>query len=620
VHATHRGPGAAAGGGGGGLSGRRLAWLQVTHRRGPALALWLCLAAAVALPALLLVVGAMAAESGLAQTLDQAGGFSVREDVAGVDAFDSLDRLVDVRATTRAGDALVPLGAFVMIGPLRVLTLRTEPATGDLAGRQLTALYAQHLAAHVSVVAGELPPEGLAGGETAVSMRQADADRLGVHLSDRVCGDYGGGAGGQPAWCARIVGLWRPLAAGDPFWTGEPPGVELAMGRYDLFQLAGQGALRPSATIRYWAVRDATTPGGTAPLAAQVGALATELRMPQRRVDTRLDRSLLAFDAHERRVSGAIDALAALVAVLGLGAVGLAAARLLDGQRRELALLRARGWTRGRAWLVAFGGLGAVGATAAAAAVGGCLLAATAITASGMGLSALTLRPADVPGMLVALVAVAAALIVLLAALAARAVWRDPRPSPEPAGRPPGARLAAGTAAVAGSAALALPHLPDAGRAAGVALLAAAVALGLPVAWGARRASVPGTLAHLQLARRPVQHAGAAFVLTLAAAGALFAALGLAAGLASEAALWLGLDVGLTAGGAGGLLLALVVSTLHFRSAARRRQREYGGLLAHGLVPAQVGRSLAVERAVTAAVSLLAGCVLGAALALLVLA
>jgi len=597
--------------------------VQATYRRGPAVALWLCLAAAVALPALLLVVDAMAAESGFAQTLDVAGGFSVRQDVSGVDAFDSLDHAVDARATARAGTALVRLGGLAALGPLRVQTLRSAPASAAVARSTVTAVYAEHLAAHVTVVAGELPPEGLAGGETAVTMPLAAADRLEMHLSDRVCGNFGGAANAQAAWCARIVGLWRPLVENDPFWGGAPSGLELAMGRFDLFELAKLGPPHPlQATIRYWASRDAATPGGAAALAGSVAALTADLRSPQRQVITRLDRSLLAFAAHERRVSAALDALAALVAVLGLGAVGLAADRLLDGQRRELALLRARGWARERAWLVAFEGPGLVGLTAAAAAIGGCLLAAAALTATGTGLSALTLRPSDVPGMLAAVVVVATALVALLAALAARAVWRDPRPSAPPAGRPQGATAAAGAAALIGIAALVLPRLsdtPPAAPALGVVLLAAAVALGVPVARLSRMATVPGALARLQLERRPVQHAGAAFVLMLAAAAAVFAAVGLGAGLASEVPLWLALDVGLAAGAVGGLLLAAAVHRVHFQSAERRRRREYGGLLAHGLPPGQVGRSLAVEQAVVAGTSLLAGCLLGVVLALAVL-
>jgi hypothetical protein len=554
-------------GGRGGLSSRRLAWRQATSRRGPAAALWICLAAAAALPALLLALDAIAAGASLTDTLALAGGFSVRQDAGGVDSFDGLERLADARAAARTGTALVPLGALARLGPLRVLTLRTAPAPAGLAGAALTAVYAEHLAAHVSVVAGELPPDGLAGGETAVTMPQAAADRLGLHLSDRLCGDFGAPPTAQPGWCARIVGLWRPLAAGDPFWSGAPPGPELAMGRFDLFQLAGPGPPRPpEATIRFWAARGATTPGGAAALAGEVSALAADLGAPQRQVDGQLAGGLSAFDEHRRRVSAAIDALAALVAVLGLGAAGLAAGRLLDGQRRDLALLRARGWARGSAWLVAFGGLGALGLTAAAAGTALCLLAA----------AGLALPRSDLPGVLLTLAGSVAALLALLAALAARAV-RDPSP----------------------------------GRRG--AFAAAAAVLWTPFAWLPWGGGVPAALARLQLARRPDQHAGAAFVLTLAAAGAVFAALGtgLASGAAGEAAL--------AAGAGGGVVLALAASGVHFRSAARRRQDEYGGLLAHGLPPEHVGRSAAAERAVTTSASLLVGCALGAVLALAVI-
>ena len=604
-----------------GLSARRLAWRQATRRRGRALALWLCLVASVALPTLLVLVDSLAGESGLAGTLEQAGGFSVRQDVAGVEALNALDRLVAARAAARTGADLVPLGTLVTIGPLRVRTLRAEQAPADLARLTLTAVFAAHLASHVSVIAGELPPDGLGGGPTAVTMARADADRLGVRLSDRLCGDFG--AGGQAQWCVRVVGLWQPLAPGDAFWSGVPTGMALAVGRYDLFQLARLGAPRPpAATVRYRAAAGAAV--GAAALAAGAGALAADLRAPQRRVDTRLDRELLAFDGSERRVTAAIHAAALLAAVLGLGAAGVAADRLLDGQRRELALLRARGWTRGRAWLVAFGGPGAVGLTAVGAAVVVCLLAAAALTATGSGLTALALREPDAPGLLLSLGAAGAADAVLLAVLAARAVWRDPRPAPPPAaGRP----LLAAVAALAGLAGLVLPHLVDgqngallAAPAAGVALLAAAVAVHPAAAGLPGRAGVPGALAHLQLTRRPGQHAGASFVLTLAATAVVFAALGVAAGPApGSAPLELGLAVGLAAGGAGGLLLALGMHALHFRTAARRRLREYGGLFAHGLPLDQVARSLAGEQAVTAGTSLATGAALGVALALSVL-
>ncbi|HXM56091.1 MAG TPA: hypothetical protein VOB72_11930 [Candidatus Dormibacteraeota bacterium] len=622
------------------LTRQRLAWRQATHRRGWALALWYSMAAAIALPGLLLLTDAMVAESGLAATLARDGGFSVRQSVADVDAFNTLDRQVDARVSARVGPALVPLGATAAAGPLHLVTVRTEPAPAALAQRTLTATYAAHLASHVAVVAGELPAEGLGGGETAVAMPQAAADQLGLRLSDRLCADFSAAPGGQARWCARIVGLWRPLAADDPFWGGVTPRFVLTMGRYDLFQLAGlRPGQGPVATVRYWAGAGAVRTDDAPLLAARVTALTAELRSPQRQVDSRIDRSLLAFGDRQHTVSVAIHALAALVAVLGLASVAMVAGRFLDGQSRELALLRARGWSRGRASRVAFTGPALVGLTAAAAAVAACAIAAALLTASGAGVSVLALRAADAPGLLAALFAIAIALVALLAVLTAGTVWRDPEPSlRRRAGRswPTGPGPAA-AGVVAGLAVMALPHVPGllaAATEAGAgwrdalfaapalgAFLAAAGAVSLPA--GRRVAgsgSLHGELAGLQLRRRPGQHAVATLLLTLAAAGTVFGALAATAGPGpDQPELRLGLYLAMGAGAGGGLLLGLAGFGLHFRSTARRRLHEYGGLFAHGLPPAQVTRSLGTEQAVTAGLAVVVGSALGIALALAVL-
>jgi len=624
------------------LTRGRLAWRQATHRGGWALALWLSLAAAIALPALLLLLNAMAVESGLAETLSADGGFSVRQTVPDVDAFNALDRQVSARVAARTGDALVALGPTATTGPLHLVTVRSEQAPAALTQRTLTATYAAHLADHVAVVAGELPVEGLGGGETAVAMPRAGADQLGLGLSDRLCADFTAGPGAQARWCARIVGLWRPLAADDPFWNGEVPRLELTMGRFDLFELAKlHPPQAPVGSIRYWATPWAVGLGGASGLAGRVGELAADMRAPNRQVDSRLDRSLIAFTARQRTASAAIHALAALIAVLGLTAVALVVNRFLAMQSRELALLRARGWPRGRVWRVAFVGVGAVGMTAVAAAVAICAIAAAVLSATGSGVSVLSLQPSDLPGLLAAVAAIAVALVGLLALLAARAVWHEPRPSlrgPEGRGTTGGAAPAIALGAV-GLAGMALPHLPGAAAALAAAgseardallvapalgailIAAGAVMLRPPAVWIRGRGTVHGELAGFQLERRPGQHAGAAFLLMVASAGAVFAALAVTSGAAGagQPGLRVGLDVAMAAGAIGGLVVALAGFGLHFRGAARRRVGEYGGLFAHGLPPAIVSRSLAAEQAATAGSALVGGCVLGAALALAVL-
>ena len=198
-----------------GLSMAKLAWLLATQRRGWAAALWLCLAAAIAMPALLPLINGTAVRSGLAQTLTRDGALTVEQDVTDLNTFTAFKREVDGRVAVRTGNAMVPLAAQATAGPLHLVTVSGAPASPTLTRQALTAAYADHLASHVAVDAGELPPDALGGGETAVTMSQAGADQLGLRLSDRVCMDFAPGTG-QPRWCARIVGLWQPLDSKDP--------------------------------------------------------------------------------------------------------------------------------------------------------------------------------------------------------------------------------------------------------------------------------------------------------------------------------------------------------------------------------------------------------------------
>ena len=620
-----------------GLTATSLAWLQATRRRGWAGVLWLCLVAAIALTGLLPLIDAMAVESGLAEVLTRDGEVSVQRDVDGVDALAALEREVDDRVAAQTGSALVPLATSVSEGPLHLVSVNNVPPQGA-ALQQLTASYLDHLAAHVDLVAGALPPEGLGGGETAVTMPRATAQQLGLRLGDRFCMDFG--AGGQVLWCPRLIGLWEPIDVGGPYWAGRRPGLQLQLSRYDFFELARlrppQG---PTASLRYWADPGAVDAGQAPALVAQVAALRDDLgRRSQARVGTRLDASLARFADQRRAISSTVRAFAAAVALLELFVVALVAARFLERQGSELAVLRARGWPRGMVWRVAFAGLGTLGLTAVPVGVAACALVVAALSLGGSGVSPLWLRAGDLPGAATAVAANAVSLVGVLLLLAGVAAWRDVEPSLEGVRAERRAwwrgRAAAVCLAMLAIPVLLLPRLPGMdgqegalsayvpiAPALGLVLLAVAAVRLRPAAGWVRRRGVAGVLAGWQLERRPEQHAGAAFVVVVAAAIGVFAALGVAdvsapAFLAAyPAALRHGLVAGLAVGFGGTLTLTLAGFGLHFGAAAGRRLREYRGLFAQGLSMAQIAGSLAREQVVTLASSLLLGALLGAVLA-----
>jgi hypothetical protein len=614
---------------------RGLAWLQVARRPRWAASLWLCLAIAVAVPALLPLVGEMAAESALAGTLAAGRGFVVEREVADLAAYDSFLRAADAAVTGDMGARLLPLTDYISVGPFPVVppSAGNAPATG---GPAVTPTYLDHLADHVTVVAGQLPPEGLGGGAAPVTMAQEGADRLGLRLSDRFCLRFT--AAGPPSWCARLVGLWQPLDARDPYWGSTVPERRLTMGRYDFFQLLG---LRPPGAavsgLSYRANPTLIAAGQAAAVAAEVGRLSSRLTRSGLRVQAPVVGDLERFDAAQREVTTVGHLVAAATALLGLLVVALVCTRFLDGQVPDLTVLRARGWSRRHVGQVAFAGPAMLSLAALPAGLAACLAVAALVSLLPSGISVSPLRLADLGGPAVAVGASAVALVGVLAALAAWVVRRDVEPATEalPHRPRPAAwdRAVAIPLVVAGAVALALPRLGYGGLqsalpadardllpvvpALGLALLAAAAAGWWPLRTLVRPgAGVPRLLATRQLERRPRQHSALLLVLILAAATGTYAAVALgevAAGqLAPLPAVRAGLEAGLVAGCLGTLLLALTALAFHFRWVVQRRLSDYGGLFAHGLPLGDVARSLAAEQAATVGPGLALGGLLGA--------
>jgi hypothetical protein len=628
-----------------GLSLGRLAWLQATHRRASAAGLGLCLAIAVVMPALLPLLDGYALERAVAETAASNGAFTVQQKVADVDQFGSFQHEVAARVEGRAAGSLLPVTAFASTAALYPTTRNTDPVPADLAGRAFQLSYLDGLPDHVEMQAGQIPPDGLGGGDPAVTIPQAGADLAGLNLFDRICLSFSSGEQRQSSWCARIVGLWRPLDARDPFWGGRPPVLELAMGRYDFFQLAGrqppQGAV---AGLRYWVDPAAVDGARATQLADTVSALAAELRTPQRQVLTSLDASLTRVSDQHRTVSAILHLFTAALALLGLVVAGLVGVGFVREQSHLLAVLKARGWPPARICLQAFVGLAAPAVYGIPIALAACILVLALVGPAGSPAGAAALRSAQGRTALYVAGVLAGFLVVMLATIAASAVWRDLRPSLEGPFRPPRTERSrppvTGLLAALGLAGLLSVRLPsppsgpasDAlGLALGVLPMAGVLCLALatslmPLGAGVGRGgSVPTLLARWQLRRAPTQHAAPAGALALAAAASALAVLTLVWGrpdgqLALQPALRAGLEATLALGSLAILALLLIGTALHDASVRRRRLDEYSGLVGHGLSGPQIRGSLGREQAVTAAGGLLVGTLLGVFLATLLLA
>ncbi len=623
-----------------GLTWPRLVWLQATLHRRWATAGWLSLTVAIGLTVWLPLLGTMATESALAEVLTHDADLTVEQPaIADAEALGAFQKAVDGRVAQLDGD-LGRLTTYATTASFSIVDVNGAAPAGELGARRLVATYIDHLTAHVDFTGGRPPPDGLGGGEAAVTVAQRTADALGLHLSDRFCVGTAGGPTGPGPWCGRVVGLWRPLDPADSYWGGGLPPKSLTMARYDLFELA---RLLPTPTavagLRFRPDPDLVTQARAADVGRRVAALREQLATAGYRVSTHLDRALTGFAVSRDAVSYMMGLFGWAVTLLGLLAVAVVSGRFLEQQSREFEVLRVRGWPLTRTRRLALAGLAVLTGLAVLAGVGVCLGLAETLTASGTGLSVETLQPAD-------LLADLARAVVVLAGLAAVLVARvatlggPVRPSQRPIGR----QLRTGGAVLLLMAATPLlgfwrmPDWPQASIAVqvlgglvpvvGVMLVAFAAVCVQPLLVRVsvrRRADLPTVLAGGQLERAPDQHAGASLVMVLTAAVGVLAVAGAAAGLAPgpvevfPAAIRLGLELGILAGFAGALTMALVAVGLHFLSIARRRLREYLSLFAQGLPADLLARSLTAEQLVIARSSLPIGGLCGLVLVVAVL-
>jgi hypothetical protein len=610
-------------------------------------AVWLCMTIAVAVLATLPLLEALAGESAVADALAAGGGITISQSgVSGVDAFHAFERKAVQSVTARLGTtATARIGDFGSAGPLSLTSVNGSSPTGGGGEPRLQAAFVDHLAGHVRLLAGQLPPEGLGGGDAAVTMPQAGADQLGLHLSDRVCTAFAGSSAGQTSWCARIVGLWRPVDTSDPIWGGAPARLQLLLTGYDFFQLsAAPQAPAPAAGVRYRLDPFAIDRDQLGQVAEEVTALRHDLSGSRLRLDTSLDRTLVQLDSRQRMASSTIQLLTAALAMLALVLVAIVSRRFTELHLAELGTLRQQGW--GPGWLTGLL-LSRVGVLAGLALPAGLLTAGLGISLATLlidGFGLVWLRPGDLGGAAAFLAGGLAVAGAVLWIVAHRAAHSDLNPAALTAtsGVPPslGKRVswalvlaAAGVASLlAGSplgpepvhsqnvATLVVAVLPVLG----VALLGVAAMILLPLtAWIPRRQRVElaGTLAGLQLEKRPDQHGWAAFLVVAGTA---------TGGLAARAALVLLLghdQVGGSLPGSGFAVAALaclgfaMVITiagygLHFLGMARRRAWEYAALFTHDPPERTVGDSVGAEQLVVLRMGVTAGLLVGLALAL----
>jgi FtsX-like permease family protein len=625
------------------LSLRSLAWHHLRSERASSAGVALALVLAL-LPAGLLVVESSGAGSDLRTALGASAGLTATlAKVETSQAFDSFQQQARAQVEPTMGQYLDGGSPRLTAGPYRASSINANPPAAPLDGTPFDVAYVADLAAHVDVREGLLAKPAASGGERTASMPIAMADRAGIRLFDLVC--IGVPSQPNPAdWCVRVTGLWRPTTGADPGWTAPGARLQLFTDRDQLFALIGLRTPLTTEAARQYRPRAAAI--GQQDIAT-VEARVAELRAAAgaATVTSALDADLQRYTAARRVASFPLRLLT--VALIPLSALlGVVLARwYVEARLHDLALLRARGWSRSRVQRLVLVEFALVGVSALAVGVVGLLALAWWAGRGTIAVGPLLPNQLDPLGVGPAALIPVATAVVWCGWLARWAADQSVLRLDHPEAR--ASRVLSWPVADSGgllvlpaALLLLLPRLVGTQRwlasgsladlaalllsVAGLAMLAVAALPALSLiteAPGRRRTDVQGTLAQWRLRRWWQRHSAAGFLMVFAFAVAAFAAVA----FADQVLVRMGADQGVVGqGDAGGLAvgfacslaMAILAFGLVFLFAARARVDDYTALLVDGLPVTAVRHSLDIEQRTVLLPGLLIGLVLGLALAL----
>lgn len=489
---------------------------------------------------------ASATDPPLAFEVSSTGGDAAQVDAALADQLAALEVPVELHRSQISGSRVVFPGSS---GPPR----SEEGASGEAVdddglGHLVLAAY-QDLADHAELAAGTWPGTVRTDSTFPVAIHADPAARLGITVGDAISF-----ADRDEVVVLEVVGLWRPLDAGSPFWF-EDREADGAGGSTDLIGITSNAGLEavPGLTLtNRWRL----VPDIDRLQARDVVTLQTVLPrlLPQLERDDRTDGARLEANSglldllrdSEDKLRAAQSVTAAPLLLFGLAAmlaVALVGRLLVVARGAERSVYRARGvsatqgllWSLAEtlpvvllssiagaagAWFVLYLVSGTTAAPTVLAAAAGAVAAVTVVTLLAIGTRP-ALAPASMPfrpraegGRRAQLVpAVTAVLVMVLAAVTMWQLLRYGGPAVE---------NARGDSSIDPLAVLA----PVAALAASGLLVAAGVALAARAGQGllARRRTLGSVLAMRSVARRPAAYSVPITLVVLAAGGGTLAA------------------------------------------------------------------------------------------------
>jgi hypothetical protein len=531
----------------------RIALRQLTSRVTLALAEAATLAAAATLVASVVLIQNQATNSGLRSALAGAAqGANLlveRDGISQAQLYDSFQRDTAARVRSELGDAVTPGAQFGRSSAQMVRTIDGVTQGPPFTWNPFLVFYSG-LRDHVHVVAGQWPTDTRIGSNWQITMSARATDDLGTPLSVHVGQEYCFGStfnrGNVPrSWCARIAATWLPDDVTEPYWAGHVPETDVATGHDSFFQVLATlpPAVVNSAEQQYVPKPAHITAADTDRVVAGVNRLRGYYGVSGNDVFVSgLDTTVSAFLARQSAASGPTLVSAAGLLMVAVAAMGFAALQFIQGHIGQMALWRARGWSRARVWRLLTMELAALALLATPVAIVAAAVISTTVGGSAsahlqFGWQAIS--GASVP----ALLAMAVCLAILAAVAAVRSApvllqrRRDRFATRDRGWRRRAVDAALGAAGIGILLFIGLGGTGVAGgsgQATGVVLALPVLAVGL-LAYASLRLvgvvarvltvtrSLGGRLARWQLERDPAQYSRLCLLVTLAVAVGVFA-------------------------------------------------------------------------------------------------
>lgn len=226
-----------------------LAVRSLRRHRALALAQFVALALALAVPLCLRLVQDGAAQAGYQSLLATGSAVVIIEEprIASPDGFAEFQHRTTQLVSSQVGSDLKFVTTYTRAGSFRINTLNGKASPGDV---NLTAASYPDLLTHVTLLSGAWPDGKGVQSPIPVALSQTGAAEAGLAVGDIACV----GTQNTPkdrSWCIRLVGTWRPTKPDERYWQSGPGNTDITLSAADYFQfLAAANGIASDVSFR----------------------------------------------------------------------------------------------------------------------------------------------------------------------------------------------------------------------------------------------------------------------------------------------------------------------------------------------------------------------------------